>query len=62
MAKFTREMYAIIKFSNLLVLPRRRKLDLEHVPKIIRSKLFGALPVFKNLHTLILGNFIWAIV
>jgi hypothetical protein len=34
MTKFTRQMYAIIKFANLMVLPNRRTLDLDKIPKV----------------------------
>ena len=43
MSVFTRQLYAIVKFSNLLVQKDRRVLNLEDVPKIIRSKLYGTL-------------------
>lgn len=56
MTKFTRQMYAIIKLSNILVLPSRRELDLDKVPKMIRTKLFSCLSVFRNLRKLILGS------
>ena len=56
MTKFTKSMYAIIEFSNLMVIPSRRFIDLEKVPKIVRSRLFNYLPEFFNTTTLILGS------
>ena len=47
MTRFTREMYAIIKFSNVMVLAQRRSLNLEKLPKMIRSKMYNCLPAFK---------------
>ena len=43
MGRFTRELYAIVKFSNILVQKERRVLNLEDVPKIIRTKLYSSL-------------------
>ena len=43
MGRFTRELYAIVKFSNILVQKERRVLNLEEVPKIIRTKLYSSL-------------------
>jgi hypothetical protein len=34
MIKFTREMYAITKFADLMVMPTRRALDLDKIPKV----------------------------
>ena len=56
LTKFTREMYAIVKFANLLVLPSRRQLELTQIPKIIRTKLYGELPKFSGLRKLGLGS------
>ena len=35
MSKFTKAMYAITKFANLVVIPSRRVLDLDKVPKVL---------------------------
>ena len=56
MSKFTKAMLAITKFANLVVLPTRKTLDLENLPKMIRTKLYNCLPIFKDLRTLILGS------
>ena len=56
MYKFTKTMGAIIKFSNLVVIPTRKVLDLENLPKMIRTKLYNSLSIFKDLRTLILGS------
>lgn len=56
MATFTREMYAVVKFADILVLPTRTSLDLERIPKIIRSKLYRHLSSFKGLRHLRLGS------
>ncbi len=45
MTKFTREMYAVLKFANVLVVKERVRLDLNGVPKMIRTKLYGCLKV-----------------
>jgi hypothetical protein len=42
-SRFTREMYVIIKFANILVQKERRMLDLDAVPKMIRTKLYTCL-------------------
>ena len=49
-------MYAIIAFSEILILPQRRYLDLNLIPKMIRSCLYGRLSGFTGLRTLILGK------
>jgi hypothetical protein len=54
--RYTREMYAIIAFSEILVLPERRFLDLNAIPKMIRSCLYSRLNGFSGLRTLILGK------
>ena len=56
MKKFTRSMFAITEFSNLMVLQSRRFLDLEKVPKILRSRMFHHLSQFVNVTKLILGS------
>lgn len=38
MRKFTREMYAVVKFTQLLVLPDRQELDLGSVPQMLRTR------------------------
>jgi hypothetical protein len=53
--RFTREMYAIIAFSEIIILPQRRILDLTVIPKMIRSSLYSRLGGFTGLRTLILG-------
>jgi len=52
-----REMYAIVAFSDLLVLPQRRHLDLNVIPKMIRSNLYSSISGFTGLRTLILGRY-----
>lgn len=37
MSKFTKAMYAIVKFSNLLVVPTAQSLDLNKVPKVSKN-------------------------
>ena len=37
MSKFTKAMYAIVKFSNLLVVPTAQSLDLNKVPKVSKK-------------------------
>ena len=56
MTRFSREMYAIVKFSNVLVQKQRTSLDLETVPMIIRSKLYSCLQHFESLRSLVLGS------
>ena len=56
LTRFTRQMYAIVKFSNLLVLASRKKLDLDALPKMIRTKLYGSLKNFTGLRELYLGS------
>ena len=56
MSKFTRSMFAITEFSNLMVLRSRRFLDLDKVPKILRSRMFHQLSQFVSVTTLILGS------
>ena len=56
LTRFTRQMYAIVKFSNVCVLPTRTVLDLETMPKIIRTKMFGSLKYFTGLKELRLGS------
>jgi hypothetical protein len=48
-------MYAIIAFSEIIILPQRRILDLTVIPKMIRSSLYSRLGGFTGLRTLILG-------
>jgi hypothetical protein len=48
--RFTREMYAIVKFSNILVQKERWKLDLDAVPKIIRTKLYSCLELVSKMN------------
>ncbi len=55
MSKFTKAMFAITKFANLIVMPSRRVLDLTKLPQMLRTKLYNSLPIFKELRTLILG-------
>ena len=54
--RFSLELNAIIKFCNLLVHPLRKILDLESVPHVIRTRLYGTLSGFEGIHTLILGS------
>ena len=54
--KYMREMYALTKFSNILVHSKTQKLDLDKIPKILRSRLYTHLPEFRGLSTLILGS------
>ena len=54
--QLSREMYAIVKFSNILVIPERRCLDLNSVPKMIRTKLYGSLKALTGLRSLHLGS------
>ena len=56
MKQFTRSMFAITEFSNLMVLRSRRFLDLDKVPKILRSRMFHQLSQFVSVTTLILGS------
>ena len=56
MKQFARSMFAITEFSNLMVLRSRRFLDLEKVPKILRSRMFHQLSQFVSVTTLILGS------
>ena len=49
-------MFAIVAFSELVVLPQRRCLDLNSIPKMVRSSLFSRLSGFTGLRTLILGK------
>ena len=51
MSRFTRELYAIVKFSNILVQKERRVLNLEDVPKIIRTKLYSSLKYALQFYT-----------
>jgi hypothetical protein len=55
MTKFAREMYAVVKFANVLVLPTRKHLDLSTTPKMIRTKLYACLQGFKGLTVIKLG-------
>ena len=52
-------MYAIIAFSEIIILPQRRFLDLTVIPKMIRSSLYSRLGGFTGLRTLILGKKNW---
>lgn len=56
MKTFTRQMYAVVKFSNLLVTPQMKKLDLAEIPKMVRTKLYGCLKAFSGLRILRLGS------
>ena len=56
MSRFIKSMAAILDFANLMVLPSRKYLDLEQVPKMIRNHLFNNLDKFINTTTLILGS------
>ena len=54
--QFTKAMHTIIEFSQLLILPTRKHLDLQHIPQMIRHCFFKELHKFSNLTTLILGS------
>ena len=55
-ARFTRALFAIVEFCNLMVVTARRHLDLNKVPEMLRNKMFSYLPKFTNTTTLILGS------
>ena len=54
MYKFSSSMFAITEFATMLVLPNKKYLNLERMPKMIRIPLFNQLPEYKNLTKLIL--------
>ena len=54
--KYMREMYALTKFSNILVHSKTRSLDLDKIPKILRTRMYDSLSGFHGLTTLILGS------
>ena len=54
MYKFSSSMFAITEFATMLVLPNKKYLNLERMPKMIRIPLFNQLSEYKNLTKLIL--------
>ena len=54
--QFTKAMHAIIEFSQLLILPTRKHLDLQNIPQMIRHCFFKELHKFSKVTTLILGS------
>ena len=56
MSKFTKSIQTITEFSHLLILPSRKTLNLQKVPKVIRNYLFKSFPKFSNVTILILAN------
>ena len=53
---FTKVMYGIMKFTEVVVLPRKRSLLLDQIPQILRNKLYSHLPQMQNLTALNLGS------
>ena len=56
MYKFSASMFAMTEFATMLVLPNKKYLNLESIPKMIRIRLFNQLPEYKNLTKLILQS------
>ena len=54
--QFTKAMHAIIEFSQLLILPIRKHLDMQKVPQMNRHCFFKELHKFSNITILILGS------
>ena len=55
--KFSLELFAITSFSELLVNPFTRVIDLEKIPQDIRGRMYGNLNRFGDgIHTLKLGS------
>lgn len=54
--KFTKVMYGIMKFTEVVVLPKKKILQLDQVPQILRNKLYSHLPQMPNLTVLNLGS------
>ena len=53
MYKFSSSMFAMTEFATMLVLPNKKYLNLERIPKMIGIRLFNQLPECKNLTKLI---------
>ena len=53
---FTKVMYGIMKFTEVVVIPRNKCLLLDQVPQILRNKLYSHLPQMPNLTILNLGS------
>eukprot|EP00092_Neocalanus_flemingeri_P000342 GFUD01000364.1.p1 GENE.GFUD01000364.1~~GFUD01000364.1.p1 ORF type:complete len:610 (-),score=204.58 GFUD01000364.1:119-1900(-) len=53
---FTKILYGIMKFTEVVVLPKKRILLLDQIPQILRNKLYSHLPEMENLTVLNLGS------
>jgi len=53
---FTKIMYGIMKFTEVVVLPKKKSLLLDQVPQILRNKLYSHLTQMPNLTNLNLGS------
>ena len=53
---FTKVMYGIMKFTEVVVLPKKKVLLLDQIPQILRNKLYSHLHEMKNLTNLNLGS------
>ena len=53
---FTKVLYGIMKFTEIVVLPNKKILLLDQIPQILRNKLYSHLPDMENLTILNLGS------